>query len=380
MVRAGAAAGSSGSPGLGPDFHRLWAASTISNLGDGVRLAALPLLAASLTSAPGPVAGIRVAASLPWLLLALVAGVAVDRLDRRRLLWTVQAGRGALVAALGLAVAGGVDGAVLLGLAYLVAFGLGAGEVLADNAAQALLPSLVPSDRLQAANGRLYAAQELANRLAGPPLGGVLFVAAAAAPFLLDAASFAVGAGLLFLVGAGRPQPAAPPVDSREHAPSGSATLPHRGPEPGPAPLEAASRTGPEQAAPAAAPGGGVRRQVAEGLAWLWGNRRLRSLAVWTGVFNLTSGATSAIVVLYALEVLELGEAGFGVLLGLGALGGVAGGAFGPRLARRLGDGVSLVAITVAGGAANLVLGLTAGRRWPSWPWPPSASGPCGGR
>jgi MFS family permease len=106
--------------GLGPNYGKLLAASTVSNLGDGVRLAALPLLAASLTRDPELVAGVRVATTVPWLLLALVAGVVVDRVDRRRL--------------------------------------------------------------LQVANGRLYAAEEVANRLAGPPLGSLLFVAAAAAP------------------------------------------------------------------------------------------------------------------------------------------------------------------------------------------------------
>ncbi|HEY3427951.1 MAG TPA: MFS transporter, partial [Acidimicrobiia bacterium] len=70
-------------------FRRLLGASTTSNLGDGVVIAAFPLLAASISSSPEAVAGMTAAATLPWLLFGLPAGVIVDRVDRVRLMWTV---------------------------------------------------------------------------------------------------------------------------------------------------------------------------------------------------------------------------------------------------------------------------------------------------
>jgi MFS family permease len=79
----------------GPDFARLWAANTVSNLGDGITGVAGPLLVASLTDSPALVAGAAFAQQLPWLLFSLPGGAWVDRVDRRRLLVAVDLARGA---------------------------------------------------------------------------------------------------------------------------------------------------------------------------------------------------------------------------------------------------------------------------------------------
>ena len=76
--------------GLGPEYRKLWAASAVSNLGDGITLVAGPLLAASLTRDPALVAGLTFAQRLPWLLFSLLSGALVDRLDRRRLMAAVE--------------------------------------------------------------------------------------------------------------------------------------------------------------------------------------------------------------------------------------------------------------------------------------------------
>ena len=85
--------------GLGTAYRRLWAASAVSNLGDGMYLAALPLLAATLTGDPLAVSVVTFAGWLPWLRFALPAGALVDRLDRRRVMWTVDATRALVVGA-----------------------------------------------------------------------------------------------------------------------------------------------------------------------------------------------------------------------------------------------------------------------------------------
>jgi MFS family permease len=85
---------------LGPDFRRLWTANAVSNLGDGVTLVAGPLLVASLTADPTAIAAAVLAQQLPWLLFSLVSGALVDRLDRRRLIVTVNLARAVVLAAL----------------------------------------------------------------------------------------------------------------------------------------------------------------------------------------------------------------------------------------------------------------------------------------
>jgi MFS family permease len=94
---------------LGAGFAKLWLAQGVSNLGDGVYLTALPLLAATLTRDPFAVSAVMFAEWLPWLLFGLVAGALLDRWDRRRVMWTVDAAR--------LVAVGGLAAAVLVGWA-----------------------------------------------------------------------------------------------------------------------------------------------------------------------------------------------------------------------------------------------------------------------
>lgn len=164
--------------GLGPEYRKLWAARVVSNLGDGITPVAGPLLAASLTRDPVLVAGLSFVQRVPWLLFPLVSGALVDRLDRRRTMGMVDVLRAALIGLLGLAVLGGFADLPLL---YVVFFLLGTTETLFDNAAQAIMPSVVRREQLEKANGRLFAAEIVSNQFAGPPLGGFLFGVAAAA-------------------------------------------------------------------------------------------------------------------------------------------------------------------------------------------------------
>jgi MFS family permease len=303
---------------LGSNFYKLWVASAISNFGDGVRLTAIPLLAATLTRDPGLIAGVTFASSIPWLLFALTAGALVDRLDRRQTMWKMQAFRLVLMVGLSIIILLDLTSTGVLVALYLASFLLGVAEVMFDNAAQAIMPSVVRRDQLQVANGRLYAAEEVFNRFAGPPAGSFLFVAAAAVPFIVDAVSFGVGAILIFSM-------------TGSYRPERDATVP---------------RTR-------------LRTDVAEGLRWLWNHKLLRTLGIMTGVHNLTSNATFSLFVLYALEILDLSAEGFGILLAAMAIGGLVGSLTGHRLARLFGDGVSFYVITLAAAGINLVIGLT---------------------
>jgi predicted MFS family arabinose efflux permease len=268
---------------LGADFHKLWTASAISNVGDGVTLVAGPLLVASRTGDPALVAGAVFAQQLPWLLFSLVSGVYVDRLDRQRLIVVVNLLRGLALSVLAVTI-----GSATLPFIYAVFFVLGAGETVADTASAARLPGIVPADELDAANARLMATFTVGNQFLAKPLGAYLFVTAAALPFGFDAFTFFAAA---VLVGAMRPAPA-----------------PAR-----------------------------LRVDVAESLRWLWRHRLLRTLAISMGVGNVVLCGAFAILVLYARRRLGLSEVGYGYLLITFAVGGLLGTATAGRLRRRFG-------------------------------------------
>ena len=295
-----------------PRFGRLWSASAISNLGDGLRITALPLLAASLTRDPAAIAAVSAVVWLPWLVFGVAGGTIVDRLPRVGLLVGVQAGRMLVVAALaGLVWA---DAATML-VIYVVAFAIGIGEVLADTTMQALIPSVVPDEDLERANGQLYASQAVANDFAGPPVGGVLFATLSWTPFAANAVSWAIAAVIL----------------ARLRVESG-----------GPAGPRATT----------------FLQDVVEGARWLWGHPILRALLVWGAVVNGSLIAFGAIAVLFALEILRVGEAGFGFLAAAIGLGGIGGTLVAGYLVRRLGRSRLIQGGAVLGGAAGVAAGL----------------------
>jgi MFS family permease len=299
---------------LGGAFWRLWTASTISNLGDGIDLAALPLLAAALTRDPVLVAGLATAARLPWLLFALTAGALVDRTDRRRLMVAVNVVRGGLVAVIAVSAATGTTSIWLL---YVVSFLLGVNETLFDNAAQSLLPAIVAPALLETANGRQQAAEMVANTFAGPPLGGILFSLTVSAPFWADSASFIIAAALIATI-------------------AGSFK-----------PIRAGDQ-----------PRRKLRTDVAEGIRWLHGQRLLRTLAILLGVANLAQSLWLATFVLFAQDDLGLSDRGYGFLLAAMAVGGVVGGVLSGRITRVLGPAPALLGCLVVDGVVTIAMGL----------------------
>jgi MFS family permease len=304
--------------GLGQEYTKLFAARIVSNLGDGMTLVAGPLLAATLTRDPLQVAGLAFAQRLPWLLFALPSGALVDHLDKRRIMAAVDAFRSAAVGLLGVAV---LFDLASLPLLYGTFFLVGAAETLFDTASVSVVPAVVAREDLQRANGRLYAGQIVANNMAGPPLGGLLFASAAALPFLLDAATFAAAAALVLT-------------------------------------LRGRFRTRPG-GVPAGNPSTSIGSEISEGLSWLWRHRLLRALVFTIGVMNLTFGAVFAVWVLYAQERLGLGPMGYGALAAAIPVGGVVGGLIAERVADLLGAGTTLRAGLLVEVVTHIVLAST---------------------
>src|ERR1700733_15842024 len=179
---------------LSRDYWRLWWANAISSTGDGAFVAALPLLAVTITRDPRLLSVVPAAFYLPWLLLSLPAGAIVDRYDRATLMWSSQAVQAAIVAAVTVGVVFHQANIAVLALA---GFGLGCAEVIFSNAAQSVLPALVPPELLPKANGSQQISLTVGESFLGPPVGSLLFAAARALPFGLDAVSFAGSAALV---------------------------------------------------------------------------------------------------------------------------------------------------------------------------------------
>ena len=261
-------------------FAKLVVASTVSNVGDGVFLVALPLLATDLTRDPTAIAAVVLAMRLPWLVSSLLAGEVTDRVDRRRLIWRTDVLRTVAVVALAALVA--TDRASMASL-YAIGVLLGIGETFRDNAAQVIVPSLVAGDRLEWANGRLASLETVTNRFIGPPLGGLLAAIGLTLPFVFDALTFAAAAVCVALIG-GRYRAAG------------------------------------------ARPSRRILPGIKTGLDWLWQHTQLRTLALLLGVLTCLATAGEAILVLYAQDILGVGDVGYGLLISAGAVGAVVSG------------------------------------------------------
>ncbi|MEW2142807.1 MFS transporter [Micromonospora vinacea] len=291
------------SSALGRDFRLLWSAAVSSRFGDALRTPALALLAAAVTRDPRIIAAVTVAGQVPPLLFGLLGGVYADRWDRRRTMAVVDGVRAAVVAALAVVVAlDRVSVPVLLAAAFLLAT-LG---TLFDSASFALLPALVPPDALPRANGRLQAGSAVAGGFLGAPAAGVLFAVAPALPFALDAVTFAAAALLVLAL---TPAPVTN-VGTRPGARRGS-----------------------------------VWSEIVEGLRWLRAHRTLWRVTVLTAASNLAISGIMAVLVLYALDVLRVPPAGYGLFAAAAIVGGVVGALGAGRLAAWLGTVPALRAV-----------------------------------
>ena len=298
---------------LGTGFRWLLASSWSTNLGDGIALAAGPLLIASQTRNPLLVSMAVLLQQLPWLLFGLFAGAVADRLNRRTIVVTVDLTRAGILLLLTASIVTGVVSVpVVLGALFL----LGTAEVFADNTSSTLLPMLVARRDLAVGNARLQTGMLTMNQLAGPPVGAALFAAGMAWPFATQAVLVALGAVLVSRL-----------------------VLPEHG----------IPRAG----------SGQVRKDIAEGFRWVRHHPAVRTLVLTIFIFNITFGAAWAVLVLYATERLGLGEIGFGLLTTVSAVGGLAGTATYGWITRHVSLGdimrIGLIAETVT----HLVLALT---------------------
>lgn len=264
---------------LGGRFRWLLASSWTTNIGDGVAMAAGPLLVASQTDDARLVALAGLLRGLPWLLVGLHAGAIADRVDRRTVVVVANAVRCGVLALLCASIA---TGHVSIAVVLVSVFGLGVAEVFADSAASTLTPMFVEKADLGIANSRMQAGFLTANQLLGPPVGAFLFAAGMAWPFVTQLVCVVLGVVLVARIGSTRDQ-VRRSVDTH------------------------------------------VGQDIVDGIRWLWGHAALRTLSVVILTFNITWGAAWSILVLWSLDRVHMGEVGFGLLTTAAALGGIVG-------------------------------------------------------
>ncbi len=294
------------------NFRLLFSAGTLTNLGDGLVVLALPWLATLMTQNPIAIACVAAAGRLPWLLFSIPAGVIVDSADHRKLIARTDLLRaGIVLAVMMLAMNQHAQGAVwvLAGLAFL----LGSAEVLRDNAAQTMLPSIVEPQDLERANGQLWSSEQLTGQFIGPPLAGFLIAAGIAIPFGIDAALLVLAAGLVWMISL-RPKPRI------------SASF---------------------------------RMALTEGITYMRRDPLLLRLAIVLGIANFIATATLTIQVLFAQEVLALSSFQYGWVLSVEAIGAIAGSLLAARLISSLGTQACLYLSITAWGLGYAVVGVS---------------------
>ncbi|MEU6217678.1 MFS transporter [Streptomyces sp. NPDC047022] len=302
-----------------PDFLLLWSGQTVSEMGSAVTEVALPLLAlVALDASTFQVGLLTAATTLAFAVIALPAGAMVDGAAKRSIMIVCDVLRLVIIGSVPVAAAFGV---LTMAQLYVVALAAGVCSVFFDVSYQSYLPSLIRADHLMSANGKLGTTQAFAQ-LGGPSLGGGLVgLFGAAGAMTADALSYSVS--VLSVLG----------IRAREEPP----------------PARSADET--------------LRRRIAEGLKFVFGHSILRRVVACTGTANLFNGMDSALAMVFLIRVLHVRPALTGLIMAGAAIGGIAGGAFAGRLAKKVGS-ARIIWVSVLVFSAPQVIAAAAWRGW----------------
>jgi len=303
---------------LGRSFTKLWLSQGVSNLADGLLLAAAPLLAVTITRDPLLVSGMTVAQFLPWLIFALPGGALADHFDRRLIMVWGNALRAVGFALLALMLMAHMRSILAL---YLAVFLSGAADTLVNNAALTVPPRLVGRKDLERANGRLVATQSTISNFIGPPMGAALFAISAVMVVFSTAGLFALAA--LALITLPQMLPTASDTSSGTHSP------------------------------------GDVVRSIREGWSYFWNHRLLRRVAFISGSINLFSAATEGLLVLLATGSLGVSKSWYGIFIAVPAVGAVLGSLIAAKVVPAIGGGPVTWLAALVPAVSYVVLGLS---------------------
>lgn len=305
------------------DFLLLWSGQAVSELGSAVTLLAVPLVAVVLLHASTFSVGLLATAStLPFLIIALPAGLVVDRFAKRPMLIACDASRLVVIASVPIAAAAGV-----LTMAQLFAVALVAGilTVFFDVAYQSYLPALIRASQLADGNGKLSVTQSFAQ-VAGPGLGGALYGLLRAGALTADAISYGVSALSLLLIRAREPAIERPSAGAGGERPK-------------------------------------LRTEIFAGLNFVVRHPVLRKIAACTGTANFFGSITFALEIIFLVRVLHVRPEYTGLLVAAGSVGGIVAGLASGVLTRWIGSARIIWVSMIGFGALGLLLPL-AGPGW----------------
>lgn len=284
---------------LGPGFNRLFGASAISNLADGLLAVAAPLLAITLTKSPVLISILSALVMLPWLLFAIPIGLIVDRVDKRLLVTFTNVLRFVIAGLLALAIS--TDFVTIYWL-FLAAFLIGICEVASDTAAQSLIPVILEKKHFERANSRLNIAETVIQNFIGGPLSGFLYATAVVLPFIFNSVGFLIAAIFVFLI------PAHLIKDANGEA------------------QETAEKKG-------------FVGDIKFGLKYLWNDLDLRGLVTITTSLGFFYSLSMSTMILFITEVLGLQAKYFGVLMAGAGSGAIIGALVTPKISKKFGRG-----------------------------------------
>jgi MFS family permease len=286
---------------MGPAFKRLWASSLVSNLADGVLIAAAPLLAITLTDSTVLISIIGAMMMLPWLLFAIPIGAMVDRVDRRFILAGSNAIRSAVIGALALGIA---TGQVTIYWLIAASFVIGVCEVATDTTAQSLIPQILDEKHYEKGNSRLQISETVVQGFVGAPLSGFIYAVAIYLPFFINSIGYAVAAILALSI----------PIQY----------------------LQEVRKEGSDQEKL------GFVADIKFGIKYLYNNKVLRRLVLTTSIIGVCYSAATATMVLFIIKELELDPKYFGVILTIQGLGALLGAIVAPKASKKFGRSIMM--------------------------------------
>jgi MFS family permease len=304
--------------GMGPAFNRMWAASVISNLSDGILIAAAPLLAISLTDSTVLISAIGAMVMLPWLLFAIPIGVLVDRIDRRFILAGANATRSAVVGVLAVLIA---THHVSIYWLLVASFVIGVCEVAADTTSQSLIPQILEEKNFEKGNSRLQISETVIQGFVGAPISGFIYAIAIALPFFINSLGLAVASLLALSI----------PIKY----------------------LQDIRHDDVEKE---------KKKFVADmkfGIRYLYNEKVLRRLVLTTASIGVCYSMGTATMVLFIIKELELPKQLFGVILTIQGLGAISGAFMAPRLSKKFGRSTVMTFGITSSSAVLLLQGFS---------------------
>ena len=308
---------------MGPAFNRLWASSLVSNLADGVLMAAAPLLAITLTDSTVLISAIGAMVMLPWLLFAMPIGVMVDRVDRRFILAGSNAIRSAVIGAVALGIA--TDHITIYWLIFS-GFIIGVCEVATDTTAQSLIPQILDEEHYEKGNSRLQISETVIQGFIGSPLSGFLYAIAIWLPFFINSIGYAVATLFALLI----------PIQYLQDVRTDS-------------PNETKSS---------------YLEDIKFGIRYLYNQKVLRRLVLTTATIGVCYSAGTATMVLFIIKELELSPQYFGVVISIQGAGALLGAIVAPQASKKFGRSIimtlgitsSSVVLLLQGFATNIYI------------------------